>query len=33
MTDPINFLIKNFAKFNVDMLKQVSAASCAVQVK
>jgi hypothetical protein len=30
MADPINFLIKNFAKFNVDMLKQVSAASCAV---
>jgi hypothetical protein len=33
MADPINFLIKNFAKFHVDMLKQVSAASCAVQVK
>jgi hypothetical protein len=33
MVDPINFLIKNFAKFRVDMLKQVSAASCAAQVK
>jgi hypothetical protein len=33
MVEPINFLIKNFAKFDVDMLKQVSAASCAVQVK
>jgi hypothetical protein len=33
MSDPINFLIKNFAKFNVNMLKQVSDTSCAVQVK
>jgi hypothetical protein len=33
MADPINFLIMNFTKFTVDMLKQVSAASCAVQVK
>jgi hypothetical protein len=33
MTDPINFLIKNCAKFHVHMLTQVSAASCAVQVK
>jgi hypothetical protein len=33
MIEPINFLIKNFIKVNVDMRKQVSAASCAVQVK
>jgi hypothetical protein len=33
MADSINFLIKNFAKVNVDMLKQVSDASCAIQVK
>jgi hypothetical protein len=33
MADPINFLIKNFVKFHVDKLKQVSAVSCAVQVK
>jgi hypothetical protein len=33
MIESINFLINNFIKYNVDMLKQVSAASCAVQVK
>jgi hypothetical protein len=33
MADPNNFLIKNFAKFHVDMLKQISAPSYAVQVK
>jgi hypothetical protein len=33
MIEPINFLINNFIKYNVDMLQQVSAASCAVQVK
>jgi hypothetical protein len=30
MVDPVNFLIKNFIKFNADMLKQVSNANCAV---
>jgi hypothetical protein len=33
MIEPINFLINNFSKYNVNMLKQVSAANCAVQVK
>jgi hypothetical protein len=33
MVEQMNFWIKNFIKFNVFILKQVSAASCADQVK
>jgi hypothetical protein len=33
MVKLINFLIKNFIKFNINMLNQVSAASCDAQVK
>jgi hypothetical protein len=33
MVESINFLIKNFAKFDLDILKQVSASNCVIQVK